>query len=327
MADVNIPSVNISDAERAAMAATIESMENEDTATRTAGDGSAAGGAAGDQEAQAGAKAAGDVDADDAGGETDDGDGAGGSVGDGRRAPMIPKARFDEALARERERNEQIAAENQRLKERIEAVESRVNGVVSAPAAPETDFQAEKDKLQKQYDDGEIDFAKFQADRDKIVVAETAYTVHKQIAESTAAATQAQIQNEWNDMITAWTQEHAEFMANPIREKAVSDLLTQYGADQTLDNKALLEKVQNAAFEAFAYTPKKAEPGKPAANPRDVSDAAAAAAGSAIPGAIQGGEGNRATAAKPGLEGLKPGEFSKLSKADQAALLGGEAAL
>lgn len=313
----SIPSVKISEAQRAALNATLAELENEEENEAVSAD-AEAGQVSGDQPGQA------DAQSDNA--ETT-GDAAGDVDIDGlprpAKSPMIPKARFDEAVSKERERADAAQAEAASLKTRVDAMEAKLKSS-TLPEAP-MDFVAEKAALRAKYDNGDIDSDEYEVERDKITVAQTSYQVRHQIVADQIASTEAQITADWNNRMTTWIGDNAEFMANPLRADAVTSLVNKYGADPELSNEALLAKVQKDVFDAFNWAGKAVA--APAASARDIKDAQAAAAAGAIPGAPTGGEGNRSQAGKTGVENIKQGEFGKLSKADQEALLGGEGTL
>ncbi len=317
MSKEDIKSVNISAEERAQLMASIEDLENEASETPPAGK-EVAEGSDGDPENQ--------PKAGEAAGETESNDDPGEQVA-GSRPVMIPKARFDDAVNKERERAQKAIEDAEAMRARLKALEDRVNLQHAIPEAPEKDFAKEKADLRKKYDDGDIDAEQYEVERDKIVIAETAYLVKRDVAVASAAAAAADIEADWNTKITAWVETNAEFMANPIREQAVASLLEKYGKDGSMSNADLLARVEKEAFEAFNYKPSTpAAPANPNAS-RNAADAKAASAASSLGGTPAGGEGNRSTEGKSGIEGIKQGEFNKLSRAEQVELLGGEAAL
>lgn len=311
----DIPSVNISDAERTALNALIDELENEDESQNA--------------EVPAAQIEAGQVET-----KPEDGESAGETGSDANddvdldgmpkpaKAPMIPKARFDEAVSKERERADAAQAENAALKARMDDLEAKLTP--ATPLEAPKDFAAEKKALSDRYENGDIDSVEYADARDKLIIEETSFRVRHDIIIEQTAANEAKVTADWNSKMTAWMGANAEFMGNPLREAAVTSLVEKYGADASLSNEALIAKIEATAFEAFNWTGKAATPASKPVNPRDAADAAAASAAGAIPGHPNGGTGNRSEMPNTGIENIKQGQFGRLSKADQEKWLGGE---
>lgn len=254
--------------------------------------------------------------------------------------PMIPKPRLDEVLNR-------VSELERQLRDR-DARDAAVNG-----AAPDRDFASERGQikaqwdgetvtLKKKWDDGDLDADEYHDQRDALtrkysemghaLTVEEARHVAK--AERVAAGQQAAqeaAQTLWNQKIAEWVTANDAFMANPIRKKAVADLLVELDTqgDGSLDDDALIALMQEQAFDAFGWTAPSARGVAPVVDPRAVAiqarhaaAARAAAAASAAPPQVAGGAGagNREVAVD--LEQLRPGDFKKLPESTQRTLLG-----
>ena len=294
------------------------------------GDAGAAAGAAGAEGAAAGEGAGAAADGADAGAAAGAEGGAAAAAG---AAAMIPKARFDEVLGKAKD-----------LERRVEEMEQR-NKAMAAPAS-DRDFAKESEALKekldtgtevllKKYEDADIELPELQRELNKlqaeyqngmreIGVAEARYGALSAVHEQSQKAAIDQATQSWESTLTAWKTSNADFLSNPIRQQAVASLIESLGADANLSDEDLLKKVEEAAFEAFNWS-KQAAPAP--ANPhaaRNAADAAAAARASAAPAsAAEVGVGSRGGPSQSvDLENLKPGEFSKLPKAEQERLLG-----
>lgn len=256
--------------------------------------------------------------------------------------PMIPKPRLDEVLNRVSELERQLRDRDAR-------------DAVLGAAPQERDFAAERGQikalwdtetaaLKKQWDDGDLDADEYHDQRDALTVKygelgnaltveEARYVVATERVASRQQAVQEEAQTRWNDKIAGWVAANEAFMANPIRKKAVADLLIALDTEgDGLDDDALIALMQEQAFEAFGWaapaagvTASPADVRAAALQTRQAAAARAAAAASAAPPQVAGGAGagNREIAID--LEQLKPGDFSKLPESAQRALLGEDA--
>lgn len=213
------------------------------------------------------------------------------------------------------------------------------------PAPPPRDFDAELRQLDEKldaeqqalldrYDEGELDagelareqtrlLKEYQASVRTVTVDESKHVAATTLQQEKAAAAAQSAQQEWDAAIGAWKESNADFLANPIRRNAVAALLDQFGADAALTNEQVIEEVQKAAFEAFNW---KSTPTPTPADPhaaRNLADRQAAARASAdTPPTLNGGVGGRGAPGGVDLSTLKPGEFSRLPRAEQEKLLG-----
>lgn len=233
--------------------------------------------------------------------------------GEGKKknVEFVPMGRFNEVLSQ------------------LNQLKEFKNTISQAPAAPK-DFDAEFKAIQDKYDAGDLTLDERLAEERALGREEAQYTALVTVHQANNANALTAAENDWTQQVGAWSTANAEFLSNPIRKDAVGRLMDQLGADATLSNEALLEKVQQAAFEAFNW---KVEPVTPADKVGDGKDphaqrradnAAATAAASAVPGQLNGGVGGRGGPEKVvDLDNVKPGSFSKsLTKEQQEKLLG-----
>lgn len=308
--------------------ATMASLDNEDAEARDDGaDGDANAGAAD------GAAGAGDGAADGSAGAGDDaaaadaGNGEGGEGGEGAGA-----ADGDEGKTVSLKAFNGLMAELRQTREEVKAYKAQQAALAEAPS--DRDFAAERAALKEQWENGDIDTDEYNDKRDALVLEQADHRVsarmyQAQQAQEKAAAEQAT--QAWNAKVQSWEKDNADFLANPLRRKAVNDLLAALDNDPTnrMTDDELLAEVQKQAFDAFNWhgaVPQVAA-GAAAGDPmaqRRAASARAAAAASAAPPAIAGGVSNAAMAQSVNLEDMKPGEFKKLAKDVQAQLLGEE---
>lgn len=304
--------------------ATMASLDNEDAdadADADSGDDDdAAGAAAGQGEGEGEGAAAGDAGKGE-GGEGGEGAGAGAGEGDeGDDKRTVSLSAFNGLLA-----------ELRQTREEVKAYKAQQAALAEAPA--DRDFTAERAALKEQWENGDIDTDEYNDKRDALVLEQADHRVaarmyQAQKAQEKAAAEQA-IQA-WNAKVQSWEADNADFLANPLRRKAVNDLLAALDADPAnrMTDEELLAEVQKQAFDAFNWQGAAQAPAAAAAqNPmarRNANNARAAAAASAAPPAIAGGVSNASVAANINLEDMKPGEFKKLAKDVQQQLLGEE---
>lgn len=233
----------------------------------------------------------------------------------------------DDAKPVDRKAFNGVLNELRETREKLKLVEAK-QGAFVAPEGEPRDFKAEREALKERWDNADLDTDEYNNARDTLVLEEAEY---RATARFHALQAQSQVQaakNSWDESVGAWEAANAEFMANPIRRKAVADLIVQLDTDpdNKLDDAALLAKVQETAFEAFNWT------GKPATVPdvpvdtRMSAAARAAAAASAAPPAFAGGVGTGAVASKVDLEAAMTNP-SKFAGAKQAVtdVLGEEA--
>lgn len=221
-----------------------------------------------------------------------------------------------------------VLAELRATREEVKALKAQQQARAELPTS--RDFKAERDALKEKWDTGELDTDEYHEQRDALVLEEAEHRAAVRFHQLQQQAADDSATQAWQVKVTAWEEQNKDFLANPIRRKAVNDLMTALEADPAnkLSDEELLEKVQEQAFEAFnwQHPVAPATPAVPAVNPRQVAAARAAAAASSAPPAVTGGVGNAALAGKLDLEGLAVNP-SKATGAKQAIneVLGDEA--
>lgn len=202
------------------------------------------------------------------------------------------------------------------------------------PQAPK-DFAAEKKVLREKWDAGELDTDQYNEQREALTLEQARFETALTYAQLKQRDAQEQAQQSWAERAAAWEQENADFLANPLRRKAVNDLMEEFDRDPNnrMSDEELLQKVQETAFEAFNWAPKVAnvqpvvaESAQQVQQARQVVAARAASAAAAIPPPMTTGAGSASEAGKIKLDALVENP-AKLAGARSviAALLGDEA--
>lgn len=238
-----------------------------------------------------------------------------------KKSDVIPKGRFNEALRErdaERQRADALAAELEALKK-----------------GPPVDYTEEIQKLDAKWnsdDDFDGSHADYLAQRDALLAA-------KVEADARAKFQQEQAQRDAEARLAAWDKDARSFVDSNDRYKDADELARfnealeiQFArnpngthAEWLTAADKLVQAMAIAEGRAPATTP--AAPADPNAA-RNAADAQAAAKASAAPKAIEGGVSSAGgPIANIDMANLKPGQFSKLSKDQQEAALGGPGAL
>lgn len=200
------------------------------------------------------------------------------------------------------------------------------------PQAPK-DFAAEKKALREKWDAGEMETEAYQEQRDAITLEQARFESALTFAQLQQKSALEQAQQSWAERVTTWEKEHEDFLSNPLRRKAVNDLMDEFDRDPNnrLSDDDLLRRVQETAFEAFNWTPKVPHEKLPqeagnAQLQRQVAAARAASAASSVPPPMTTGAGSASEAGKIKLDELVENP-SKLSGHRSAidAILGDEA--
>lgn len=239
-----------------------------------------------------------------------------------KKSDVIPKGRFNEALRErdaERQRADALAAELEALKK-----------------GPPVDYTEEIQKLDaKWYSDGEDAFegthADYLAQRDALLAA-------KVEADALAKFEQQRAQRDAETALAAWDKDARSFVDSNDRYKDADELARfnealeiQFARNPNGTHAEWLtaaDKLVQAMAIAEGRAPSApAAPADPNAA-RNAADAQAAAKASAAPKSIEGGVSSAGgLVGNIDMQNLKPGQFSKLSKDQQEALLGGPGAL
>jgi len=160
------------------------------------------------------------------------------------------------------------------------AADAQAAAVAAKPAlrdvpTPPKDFDKERADLKSKYEDGDLTADEYADAREKLADERAEWIAAKTLAEthnaSVIAAAESTAVQSFNDAAAAWAAQHAEFMANPLRKKAMQDAINEVdtATGGTLAPTKLLEEAAKIAFEAYGYTPPK---------PTSKADALAAAA-------------------------------------------------
>lgn len=198
-------------------------------------------------------------------------------------------------------------------------------------------WEAETAALKKQWDEGDLDADEYHDRRDALTIkygdlghALTVEEARHVVQADRIASRQQAAQASWNEKIAAWATSHSTFMANPIRKKAVADLLAvlDTDGDGSLNDDELIAKMQEQAFEAFGWQapasghPESMPEPQAALRARQAAAARAAATASAAPPQVAGGAGTGSRDLAIDLAQIRPGDFKKIPESTQRALLG-----
>ena len=245
------------------------------------------------------------------------------AAADDDTAKPVDQRAFNGVLSDLRDTRAELSAAQREL----QALREKFN---AAEAPPARDFAAERKALKEKFDDGELDDDDYQEQREALLLEEAEqkalakFTAQQQQQRTAQQQSQAdQVAADWDAKLKAWMTDNSEFCSNPLRVDALGTLIQTLGADTSLSNEDLLKAVEAKAFEAFNWE----KPGAAARHAgRNAADAAAAARASATPPSLSAGVGVGARGSGEGggvdMEHMKPGQFSKLPRAEQERLLG-----
>ena len=230
-----------------------------------------------------------------------------------KKPDMIPKGRLNEVLAerdRERERAEQLAAELEALKK-----------------GPPVDYAAEVKALDDAWNSDEFDGSheEYIAKRDGLIVARAEQDAIQRY-EQTQAERQAQkAAEQWATVANAFVESHPEYRDAAAKMELEAAL---HGVFAKFPDASDADKLDRAHKIVLAMNGKSEEAPKAPNADRNKADAQLAAKASAQPPAINGGVSSAGgPIGNVDFANMKPGTFSKLSKDQQAAALGGADAL
>lgn len=142
------------------------------------------------------------------------------------------------------------------------AVAAPVEPVLMAIPAPPKDFAAARDDLKKQYEEGDLSMDDYLDKRDELTRDEATYISQKTFAEQTNQSkvtdAKADAEKAFDDVASAWQTKNADFVANPLRFKAMQEAIAEVdrSTNGTLPVDELFKQAEKIAFEAFNYTPK-----------------------------------------------------------------------
>lgn len=230
-----------------------------------------------------------------------------------KKPDMIPKGRLNEVLAerdRERERAEALAAELEALKK-----------------GPPVDYAAEVKALDEAWNNDEFDGSheEYIAKRDGLIVARAEQDAIQRY-EQTQAERQAQkAAEQWATVANAFVEAHPEYRDAAAKGELEAAL---HGVFAKFPDASDADKLDRAHKIVLAMNGRAEEAPKGPNADRNKADAQLAARASAQPPAINGGVSSAGgPIGNVDFSNMKPGTFSKLSKDQQAAALGGADAL
>lgn len=131
------------------------------------------------------------------------------------------------------------------------------------PAAPK-DFDAARADLKQKYEDGDLTTDEYADAREKLADERAEWIAAKTMAEQHNAAVTAALTAEANESFEkaagAFIKANADFMANPIRAKAMQEAIDAVDAQTggKLPPAKVIAEASKIAFDAFNWTPKPA---------------------------------------------------------------------
>lgn len=227
-----------------------------------------------------------------------------------KKPDMIPKGRLNEVLAerdRERERAEALAAELEALKK-----------------GPPVDYDAEVNALDKAWneDDFEGSHEDYLNKRDGLIAARAEQAAIEKYEQMQAEREAQKAAEAWASAANAFVEAHPEYTDAASKAELEAAL---HGVFAKFPDASDSEKLERAHKIVLALNGKD-ERGPH--NTRNAADASAASKAAAQPPMPRVGAGNRsAVDGEIDYANLKPGQFGKLTKEQQAAALGSPDAL
>ena len=227
-----------------------------------------------------------------------------------RKPDMIPKGRFNDVLAerdRERERAEALAAELEALRR-----------------GPPVDYSAEIKALDEAWNDDTFDGSHedYLSKRDGLIAARAEQVAIEKYEQQQAEREAQKAAQAWAVAANAFVEAHPEYTEAAAKSELEAAL---HGVFAKFPDASDSEKLQRAHKIVLALNGKDE---KGPHNTRNAADASAASRAAAQPPMPRAGAGNRSTVdGEIDYANLKPGQFGKLTKEQQAAALGGIDAL
>lgn len=121
--------------------------------------------------------------------------------------------------------------------------------------APEKDFDQAYTDLQGKFDRGELDGTAYQHELRQITREEAAWSARVAIWQEQQRSAVTRAAEDFNSAALAWEDDHAAFMANPLRAAAMQQAIASVDAQSPgLAPADLLSAAQKIAFEAYGYT-------------------------------------------------------------------------
>lgn len=235
----------------------------------------------------------------------------------------IDKRQYDGVLGDLRDTRGHLAAERA-------AREALAAELAELKAGPKIDYDAEITTLDKKFnEDDDFTHEDYIAQRDKLLVGKVKAEARAEVQQEQAQAAAQKAEQAWAEAANAFAAAHPEY-ADPSAKTDLEAAL--HGVFAKFPDASDADKLERAHKMVLAMNGKaEPAPATPPAGPhaaRDAADAQAAAKASAAPPAIAGGVSSAGgPIANIDMANMKPGSFSKLSKDQQEAALGGPGAL
>lgn len=245
----------------------------------------------------------------------------------GKDDRTIDKRQYDGVLGDLRDTRSHLATERQRA-------DALAAELAALKAGPAINYDEEITSLKEKWDNDE-----FEGTLDEFIAARDALLVQKTEADARAKFQQEQAERDVNAKLEAWDKDARSFVDSNDRYKDEAELTRlnealaiQFarnpngshadwliGADKHVQAMAIVEGRAPAAAPAATTDPNA---------DRNKADAQASAKASAAPKVVAGGVSSAGgPVGNIDMANLKPGQFSKLSKDQQEAALGGAGAL
>lgn len=132
----------------------------------------------------------------------------------------------------------------------------RAQPVQAEAPQPPRDFEAAFKDAHDKFESGEWDAEKYQTELRSITREEAAFAARLEIYNERQQTAAQQAESDFAIAALQWEQANADFMANPLRAKAMQDAILE--VDKLTPGLApteLLAEAQKVAFEAYGYTP------------------------------------------------------------------------
>ena len=204
--------------------------------------------------------------------------------------PTIPKARFDEAIQKERERADARAAELQAEIDKLKA-------------GPPVNYSEEIKALKQRYeDDDDFTLEAYMEQHSKLVTAQAKAETREELLEEQRQLAAQRAEQAWADAAAAFVAAHPEYADGEAKTDLEAALHGVFAKFPTASDADKLER----AHKIVQAMNGKAEPAAPAApaNPhaiRNAADATAQARASAAPNPAGAGSGDRGLSSFPGI--------------------------
>lgn len=240
-----------------------------------------------------------------------------------KKSEAVDRKKFDGVLGDLRDTRATLAQE----RERAEALAAELAALKAGPAI---NYDDEIKALDAAWNDDNFDGShdEYLAKRDGLIAGRAEQNAIARYEQQQAEKAAQKAANEWAAAANAFVEEHPEYQ-NPAEKADLEAAL--HGVFAKFPDASDAEKLARAHKIVLALNgksePAAAAPAGPHAG-RDAADAQAAAKASAQPPAVNGGVSSAGgPIGNVDMANLKPGSFSKLTKDQQAAALGGADAL